>query len=282
MNDLNNALIPAGYLLREDYEEPCCPWNMGQDDGPPVPVRRVMEKLDSYLEQQNFAAAERHLDYWLAEADAARDISGKIAVLNEQIRLYRRLGKNREGLTAVTKALGLTDVTGADDTVTCGSVLAGIADGCRDFAQAEQAIPLYRRAKAILEAKLPENDGRLGGLYNNMALALAETGEYREAEELYRKALDVTAKQDHGEAESAIILLNMADLAYAGLGADEAERKAEEYLEKAERLLDTETLPRDGYYTLICEKCAPVFGYYGWFAAENKLAERAGRTSGRT
>ena len=44
---------------------------------------------------------------------------------------------------------------------------------------------------------------------------------------------------------------------------------------KAAELLDTDTLPRDGNYAYYCEKCAPVFGYYGFFAAEELFSERA-------
>lgn len=274
MTDRDSTFVPAGFLKSEDYEEPCCPLNMGQKDGMLIPVRRVMEKLDWYLAGKDHAGAERHLNYWLAEADEARDDGGKLAILNEQIGLYRKLGKEKECMTAIAKTLGLTDLE-ADDTVTCATTLINIATGYKAFGHAEEALPLYRRAREIYEIKLPEDDGRRGGLYNNMALALAETGEYREAETLYRKAIEVMKQQEYGEAETAITYLNLADLKYDELGAEESEAQVAEYLEEAEKLLDTETLPQNGYYAFVCEKCAPVFGYYGWFMTESKLMKRA-------
>ena len=54
-----------------------------------------------------------------------------------------------------------------------------------------------------------------------------------------------------------------------------AEEKTEDYLDRAEELLDTESLPRNGYYAFVCEKCAPVFGHYGYFATEAELKRRA-------
>ena len=39
--------------------------------------------------------------------------------------------------------------------------------------------------------------------------------------------------------------------------------------------INTESLPRDGYYAFVCEKCAPVFGYYGYFLTEQELNRRA-------
>ena len=92
---------------------------------------------------------------------------------------------------------------------------------------------------------------------------------------MFRKAIAVMEKQEHGEPEQAITWLNMADAAEAALGAEQAEDTVEEYLEKAEALLNTPDLPRNGSYAFVCEKCAPVFGHYGWFAAEAELKRRA-------
>jgi len=85
----------------------------------------------------------------------------------------------------------------------------------------------------------------------------------------------VMETQEHGELEQAITWLNMADAAEAALGAENAEETVEEYLDRAEELLNTESLPRNGYYAFVCEKCAPVFGHYGYFAAEAELKRRA-------
>ena len=93
--------------------------------------------------------------------------------------------------------------------------------------------------------------------------------------EKFRQAIEVMKKQEYGELEQAITWLNMADAAEAALGPENAEEAVEEYLEKAETLLDTESLPRNGYYAFVCEKCAPVFGHYGWFVTEAELKRRA-------
>jgi hypothetical protein len=92
---------------------------------------------------------------------------------------------------------------------------------------------------------------------------------------MFRRAIAVMEKQEHGELEQAITWLNMADAAEAALGPERAEEKTGEYMERAEALLNTESLPRNGYYAFVCEKCAPVFGHYGWFATEAELMRRA-------
>ena len=136
-------------------------------------------------------------------------------------------------------------------------------------------LDFFENARANYEKNLPENDGRLGGLYNNMALSLAVCGRYEEATEMFRKAIEVMKKQEYGELEQAITWLNMADAAEAALGPEAAEDTVEDYLETAENLLNTKNLPRNGYYAFVCEKCAPVFGHYGWFMTEAELKRRA-------
>ena len=107
-----------------------------------------------------------------------------------------------------------------------------------------------------------------------MALALTACGRYAEAKEMFRAALRVMEQQEHGEPEQAITWLNLADALEAELGPEEAAEYTEEYLDRAAALLDAESLPRDGYYAFVCEKCAPVFGHYGYFAQEAELQRR--------
>lgn len=67
------------YISREDYEEPRCLLNM-HPEVVSIPVGRVIEKLDSYLNQNDYSSAERHLEYWLSEAEAGEDDRGENGV----------------------------------------------------------------------------------------------------------------------------------------------------------------------------------------------------------
>ena len=55
----------------------------------------------------------------------------------------------------------------------------------------------------------------------------------------------------------------------------EAFSLSEELLDEAEALLNTPSVPRDGYYAFVCEKCAPSFEYYGYFLTAEDLKERS-------
>ncbi len=266
MNNMN--------LSKEDYEEPCCPFEI-PDSVNSIPVGRVIEKLDKYLHKNDYDSAERHLKYWLNEAGSGNDIRGKLTMLNELIGLYRKLGKENEGLCAIESALELVRSIGLDGTVTMATTFVNAATAYKSFGKTDEALPLYESARQIYESCLKSDDPRLGGLYNNMALAVMASGNYREAEELFLKALKIMSQNDHGEAEMAITYCNLADLVSAESGVENAEKQIYGYLDKALDLLNTEDLPKDGYYAFVCEKCAPTFGYYGYFSAEKELQRRA-------
>lgn len=261
------------YIKKEDYEEACCP--LKKPDGEaPIPIGRVIEKLDGYLSVNDYDSAEKHLDYWLKEAEASNDLRGKLTVLNEQIGLYRKRGKREEGFSAADIVLKLAKELGIENTLAYATTLLNVATLYESFKLSEKAIPLYESAREIYESSLSPTDERLGGLYNNMALALTDLKRFDEAEELYNKALTIMNEKPHGEGEMAITYLNLADLASAKYGLLDGEKIIDDYLDKAEKLLDMD-IPEDGNYAFICEKCAPVFDYYGRFMTARKLSGRA-------
>lgn len=77
------------FVKKEDYEEPCCPLKMDLS-APPVPVGRVLEKLDGYLSRNDYIEAQRLLKYWYDEAVCVGDERGRLTLLNEQVGLYRK------------------------------------------------------------------------------------------------------------------------------------------------------------------------------------------------
>lgn len=267
-------MINNDYLKKEDYEEPCCPLNMNPNIVS-IPITRVMEKLDEYFSRNDYQSAEKHLKYWLAEAVTGNDVRGKLTILNEQIGLYRKIGKEKECFEAIDAVLALCEKSDMENTAVLGTTLVNVATGYKAFGKADMALPIYEKARSIYESVLTPQDERLGGLYNNMALALTELNDFRGAEDLYNKALEVMSKQKHGQAEMAITYLNIADLIAAEFGEEAGEKRIRECVEKAEELLDTQSLPRNGYYAFVCEKCAPSFGYYGYFLAEQKFMKCA-------
>lgn len=240
-----------------------------------ISVERILSRLDGYLDKKDFSAAERHLAYWIGEAEAARDGRTEMLIRNEQMGLFRKLGRRPEALAAAEAALARLAALGLSGTVGAATALLNAATVYKAFGEAERALALYGEARAIYERELDPSDARLGGLYNNMALALTDLGRFSEANELYRRAIAVMAGVERGELEIAITHLNMADTAEAEQGALAADETVRAHLSEARRLLDRHTV-RDGYYAFVCEKCASVFEYYGQFAYAAELSGRAG------
>ena len=264
-------------IKAEDYEEPVCLLNMKRDNVNPIDTRRFIEKLDEYLGRNDYAGAERHLKYWLMEAKNGNDLRGEFSVANEMMGLYRKLGREAEAIAATENTLRLIDEIGLGNEIAGGTAFVNIATVLKAFGKAEKALPYYKRAKEIYEKLLAPTDGRLGGLYNNMALALCDLKEYDKAVSYYEKAIGIMEQNENGEQECAISYLNMANVREMQFDSEKAEEYISDYIEKAKKLLDTPTLPQNGYHAFVCEKCAPTFEYYGYFLYANELKERAKR-----
>ena len=263
----------------EDFAEPRCLLNMntGLKDTPAraVPLGRIVEKLDAYLAQDNWAAAERHLDYWLADAKACGDKKGELAIEGERMGLFRKRGRESEAMQAVSRALALIKELHMEDSITAATSYVNIATVYKTFDHSPEALPYFEKSQRIYEKELRPDDGRLGGLYNNMALALCDCKRFEEAKVCYEKALTVMEQVPDGEAERAITKLNLADLAALRSGYEKAEEEIQGFLDEARALLDTPSLPRNGYYAFVCRSCAPTFREYGRFADADELEETA-------
>lgn len=241
----------------------------------PIPQQRVVEKLDEYMSRRDYAGAERHLLYWLEEARAAGDKRGELMVRNELVGHFRKVGNKEQALLHADAALALVDELGFGETISAGTTYTNVGTACNAFGENERSLAMFQKAAVVYEASPHTKPGLLGGLYNNMALTCVSLGRFDEADELYQRALAKMENVENGELEQAITYLNMADAAVARDGYEASERVVEDYLDTAMDLLNTPSVPRDGYYAFVCEKCAPVFAHYGYFLADADLKERA-------
>ena len=273
------------FMEPEDYTDPACPFCTEQyEKEPPVrvlPADRVIRKLDEHLSRNDYAAAERHLRYWLAEAEDGRDLRGEFLVRGELAGLYRKLGRAEDALSQSERTMELVGRLGMENSMDGATAMINRATVLKAFGRAGEALPLFERARAVYESSPAVGPERLGGLYNNYALALTDAGRFGEARALYEKALAVMERAENGEPERAVTWLNLADLETAERGPETAEEAVARCLGQAEALLDTPGLPRDGNYAFVCEKCAPVFSYYGWFMTARELTRRASEIYGR-
>ncbi len=262
-----------------DYAEPACPLCGGKEfyhpteDAPigRIPVGRVLDKVDRLFARNDPTEAGRLLTYWRDEAIALHDSQGELSMESELVGYYRKQGDRENALASAARALVLVEELAQGDMASGATILINCATAYKAFGMAETALPLYRRAEEVYKATLSPTDERFGGLYNNMALALQDTGALREAEAAFFEALAVMEAIPHGEGESAITCINLAHL-YEVIGEHDMIAGC---MEKALALLQNETLPHDGAYAFVLEKCAPSFGHFGDAATDEKLRKEA-------
>ena len=268
-----------GPLRPEEYLEPDCPLcgNPYESLHPvrPVPQQRILNKLDDYMSRRDYDGAERHLLYWLKEAEQGRDLRGQLLVCNELIGHYRKTGSRENAFRYAELALSLLEDMDFEGSISAGTTYVNAATAYSAFGENQRALELFERAKILYESTPHTQAHLLGGLYNNMALVLQTLGRFPEAFELYNKAMKTMETVPGGVLEQAITCLNMADAVAAQLGQEEGEVRIFELLDRADELLHDKSAPHNGYYAFVCEKCSPTFSYYGYFAVAEELQREA-------
>lgn len=238
-------------------------------------TERILKKLDEYLGKNDYISAQRHLEYWLMESEHSGNDRNALLVTNELMGLNRKLGEREKALKYADSALKLIEKMDIGDNIGAATSYINVATVYKAFDMAERSIPLFERALEIYSSSIDPADTRFGGLYNNMALALTDLCLFDRAREYYQRAIDTMQQSDGNQPEIAITYLNLASLAEAESGLEAGEQEITALLERARELLNVSACRTDGDYAFVCEKCAPVFGYYGYFVYKNELSERA-------
>ena len=162
-----------------------------------------------------------------------------------------------------------------EESISAGTTYVNAATAYSAFGEQRDALALFQKARALYE-RIPHTPPHLlGGLYNNMALTCQALGRYEEAFRFYHQALEKMSLVSGGVLEQAVTYLNMADAVAQQSGLEEGEEEIGRLLNRAYDLLQDETVTHDGYYAFICERCAPCFSYYGFFAVAEELLQEA-------
>ena len=238
----------------------------------PLNRHEGLARLDAALAAEDYAAAERHLSAWHREALDAHDGRTLSLIENEQMGLYRRIGRGEDALRVAECALGRLPHSEREG-IEAATTRLNAATVYKSLGRDSEALALYEAARRTYERELARNDARLAALYNNTATTLAALGRYREAQELYARALSVLSGREDGAPEAAMTYLNIAEAIEAERGALAGEGEILACLDRARALLDGYPV-RDAAYAFACEKCAPTFSYYGRFVYAAELSAR--------
>lgn len=236
-----------------------------------------IQKLDSFFAREDVKGAQNYLRETYAELASDENASARLTVLNEIIGLSRQTNEEKEAMCAIDEAVRLIDKCGIEGTKSAGTIYLNCATTLKHFSKAEKSIEYYSKTSEIYDRILDENDPLKAGLYNNMALALQDLEQYEKAEEMFRKAIDITLTDDKNALETAVSYVNLAHLLF---GLNPIDEEINILLDKAYDILLNPAYYGYSKYAFTCRKCAPSFGYFGRFLQEKKLGERADEVYG--
>lgn len=193
-------------------------------------------------------------------------------------------GENERAKQLFEKARRVYEESPRTDAKLLGGLYNNMALTCVSLKQYDEADAFYRKALDVM-GTVEGGELEQAITYLNMADALAtqvedaleqaSTGESEFGAAAHPQAGNPASKG----VDAGALEWGSAPAPTAGEQGDElverGERQIEAYLDRALELLDAPSAPRDGYYAFVCEKCAPAFGYHGYFLAEADLMERA-------
>ena len=122
-----------------------------------ISIDRILSKLDEYLHKNDYGSAERHLVYWLGEANGAGDYRTELLVRNELMGLYRKLGREAEAISCAEAALSLVETRNLGEQVGSATTYLNAATVYKAFGRAADGLPLFEHAKEIYERELEIN-----------------------------------------------------------------------------------------------------------------------------
>ena len=132
-----------------------------------ISIDRVLSKLDSYFAKNDYAGAQRHLEYWIDEAVSSKDGRSELTLCNELIGLSRKIGNKEQTFEYTNRALKLLKSLEIEETIGGATTYINVATAYKAFGEANSSLDLFEKATVIYEKELPENDSRLGGLYDD-------------------------------------------------------------------------------------------------------------------
>lgn len=263
-------------IEKDDYKEPRCPLCTAEEEESPkpIPLSRIIEKVDSFYAENDYEGAERVLKYWLNEAEIGHDKRGMTIMYSELMGNYRKTLQADKSIFCATQALTLTQCDAVKGTSAEATVTINAATVFQAFGDPEKAIGLFEKAGNVYDAIGASADLR-GALANNMATTLVSLKRFDEARENFNKAISYMKQVENGLPDCAISCLNLANLAEAEFGLIDGADEIDRLLDEAEKYLDDKSVRRDYYYAFVASKCAPTFEYYGRFLYAAELEKRS-------
>lgn len=210
-----------------------------------ITIEEIFAKLDHLFETNAIDQVEPFLMSCLSQAQEEREFGIYISVGNELIGFYRSISQFEKAFAISEDVLLLLEELQLDETEHFATTLLNAATAYRAAGRYEDALTDYTRALKIYEARLPENDYRFAGLYNNISLLLERLNENEKAAIFLERAISIVETQADARMELATSKTNLA-LIYFKLKENE---KAEALLDEAISIFQENGENTDAHYS---------------------------------
>jgi tetratricopeptide (TPR) repeat protein len=164
--------------------------------------------------------------------DDARFTLDRIYCLLKASYVAREAGATSTAIARIEEARRLLEHSPYRSAIQDFNIQMDLAESYSQAGQHGRAIPAFESAAKVLAALGRDQTQVAGTLYNNWALSLDIAGRPRDAEAIYRRAIDVSRSDETNDAVSPMLLLNYGRSLRALGRLDEAARHAEEGYER--------------------------------------------------
>lgn len=173
-------------------------------------INQVLMDYDNMFGTHSLEEIEDFLTGKIELAMDERDFGAALSLMNEMMSFCRDTSQNQKGLVYCAKVEDMLVKLGLEGTVDYATSLLNVANAYRAFGYFMKSQNLFERVEVIYREKLPAGDFLFAGLYNNWSLLYQETGEFRKAEEMLRRALAIVDLHEHALIQQATTRCNLA------------------------------------------------------------------------
>lgn len=208
-------------------------------------IDEIFTKLDDLFARNAIDQVEPFLLSCLNQAQEENEYGIYISVGNELIGFYRSTSQFEKAFAVSEDVLLLLEELQLEETEHFATTLLNAATAYRAAGKMDEALVDYTRALKIYEEKLPPDDYRFAGLYNNISLMLESMNENEKASVFLERAIAIVEKQEDARMELATSKTNLA-LIYFKLHKNE---EAEALLEEAISIFGENGENTDAHYS---------------------------------
>ncbi|MBR3391950.1 MAG: tetratricopeptide repeat protein [Firmicutes bacterium] len=171
---------------------------------------QILAQADALFAAGNREDAVALLENAYGQARREGDWQTRLTLVNELMGYWRATGRFDWAWAFADEARQLLEEHGLARTLAGVTTVLNVATVFRAERRPLEALALYREVEQVYLAENLQADCRLGGLYNNMAVASLEAGEMQQALTCARAAVAALAGAEDAAGERATVYANLA------------------------------------------------------------------------